>query len=458
MRRKIVGMLSVFTVGCALYSNPVLAETINNSEVATEQPVNATSEIANKIESYAKTYMGLPYIFGGENPKIGLDCSSFTRHVLKGVGINLPRTAAEQFEKGKGILTNELQKGDLVFFETYKKGASHVGIYLENGNFIHEGGTKVHIANLNNPYYKQRYLGARRFISNSQTVTPFTAPEVTNDELPISSNTKPKKIEEMPKSFNVTPNGIKAKYPITIGDNLVREGNVYISKSESKNTSDSTNTDENDLNSGEQIEDKSGIDSTNVMEKIEEKLPKEKKEEVQGQPETTITLFNHGEQTYLPHQKFELTSIGTELKMKKEEMAVILSSLINNTKDKPLQKIPSILVKDVFSKDPYYESIIFILSHNLMLPINKQFEPKKTFSKEDANILLQNLMSHPYFKINSTDLDYIKKNENDKDYAFKYFQSLSRAILMDSRQSAEQKIKNNIPLQPIEKLSILKLK
>ena len=92
-----------------------------------------------------------------------------------------------------------------------------------------------------------------------------------------------------------------------------------------------------------------------------------------------------------------------------------------------------------------------------MLPNNKQFEPKKLFSKEDANILLQNLKSHPYFKINLGDLEYIK-NENDKDYAFKYFQSLSRAILMDSRQSAEQKIKNNIPLQPIEKLSILKLK
>ncbi|EEM19478.1 NlpC/P60 [Bacillus thuringiensis serovar tochigiensis BGSC 4Y1] len=226
----------------------------------------------------------------------------------------------------------------------------------------------------------------------------------------------------------------------------------------SKNTSDSTNNEENESNSGEQSEEKSGIDSTNVMERIEEKLPKEKKEEVQRQPETTITLFNHGEQSYLPHQKFELTSIGTELKMKKEEMAVILSSLINNTKDKPLQKSPSILVKDVFSKDPYYESIIFILSHNLMLPNNKQFEPKKLFSKEDANILLQNLKSHPYFKINLGDLEYIKKNENDKDYAFKYFQSLSRAILMDSRQSAEQKIKNNIPLQPIEKLSILKLK
>ena len=120
-------------------------------------------------------------------------------------------------------------------------------------------------------------MGARRFISNSQTVTTFTAPEVKNDELPISSNTKPKKIEEMPKSFNVTPNGIKAKYPITIGENLVREGNVYISKSESKNTSDSTNNEENESNSGEQSEDKSGIDSTNVMERIEEKLPKEKK-------------------------------------------------------------------------------------------------------------------------------------------------------------------------------------
>ncbi|MGR9635541.1 C40 family peptidase [Bacillus cereus] len=60
--------------------------------------------------------MGLPYIFGGENPNIGLDCSSFTRHVLKSVGINLPRTAAEQFGKGKGILTNELQKRRLSFF------------------------------------------------------------------------------------------------------------------------------------------------------------------------------------------------------------------------------------------------------------------------------------------------------------------------------------------------------
>ena len=142
----------------------------------------------------------------------------------------------------------------------------------------------------------------------------------------------------MPKSFNVTPNGIKAKYPITIGENLVREGNVYISKSESKNTSDSTNNEENESNSGEQSEDKSGIDSTNVMERIEEKLPKEKKKKYNDSRRQRLhyltTVNNH-----IYHTKIRISINRNRIKDEKEEMAVILSSLINNTKDKPLQKV-----------------------------------------------------------------------------------------------------------------------
>ena len=117
-----------------------------------------------KTVKTAKTYLGVKYRFGGQTRK-GLDCSSFTQKVMKSNKIKIPRTASKQARVGKHIPKKKLKPGDLVFFKgTYKKGISHVGIYLGKGKFIHASSAarEVTISNLNKPYYLKHYAGARR--------------------------------------------------------------------------------------------------------------------------------------------------------------------------------------------------------------------------------------------------------------------------------------------------------
>jgi cell wall-associated NlpC family hydrolase len=86
----------------------------------------------NQLISVAKNYIGTPYVFAGTDEN-GFDCSGYTCYVMKKNGINLPRTAAEQFEAAKKIKQSEVQKGDLIFFDS-GTGVSHVGIILSEKN------------------------------------------------------------------------------------------------------------------------------------------------------------------------------------------------------------------------------------------------------------------------------------------------------------------------------------
>ncbi|HIU64409.1 MAG TPA: C40 family peptidase [Candidatus Avacidaminococcus intestinavium] len=122
-----------------------------------------TSTVRNLISSAFK-YIGVPYVFGGTSPW-GFDCSGYTQYVFASVGISLPRTADSQYYNYKRIAMKNLRPGDLVFFETYEPGPSHVGIYLGNGEFIHAGSsTGVTVSALGGYYWGERYLGAVRII------------------------------------------------------------------------------------------------------------------------------------------------------------------------------------------------------------------------------------------------------------------------------------------------------
>jgi len=115
----------------------------------------------------AFTQLGKYYRSGGTEPGTGFDCSGFTSWVFAANGINLPRSSREQFLEGKVIDRNQLQSGDLVFFRK-KKTISHVGIYLENGQFIHSSrkGDTVKISSLSEPIWEQHFAGARRIVNN----------------------------------------------------------------------------------------------------------------------------------------------------------------------------------------------------------------------------------------------------------------------------------------------------
>ena len=112
----------------------------------------------------AKKYIGTPYKFGGTTPK-AFDCSGYLQYVFKENGMMLPRTADEQFKLGRNAKTAELEAGDLVFFETYEKGASHCGIYLGGGKFIHASTSKgVRIDELSGDYWNTHYYGGKHIV------------------------------------------------------------------------------------------------------------------------------------------------------------------------------------------------------------------------------------------------------------------------------------------------------
>lgn len=125
---------------------------------------STTQSKADKVLQTAKSYTGVRYVSRGTSPR-GFDCSGYTQFVLKKSGINIPRTAARQYSIGSAVKKSNLKVGDLVFFSTYKRGASHVGIYAGNNKFIHSSSSKgVTTTSLSNVYWKTRYIGARRII------------------------------------------------------------------------------------------------------------------------------------------------------------------------------------------------------------------------------------------------------------------------------------------------------
>jgi cell wall-associated NlpC family hydrolase len=125
--------------------------------------------IKERLILFAKKMLHLPYKFGG-NGSFGLDCSAYVQKVYSIAGIELPRSAREQFKIGEAIDKEELAIGDLVFFRTYASFPSHVGIYLGNNLFIHSStrSKRVTIDSLEEPYYVKRFIGAKRLIPEGE--------------------------------------------------------------------------------------------------------------------------------------------------------------------------------------------------------------------------------------------------------------------------------------------------
>lgn len=152
------------------------------TDIASDRPVDLAktleaNQAVNSIKKSAYSFLGARYRFGG-NSRNALDCSSFVQQVFRDQKVALPRTAREQFYVGDEVVRGDLRKGDLVFFQTYARFPSHVGIYLGNRKMIHASSRdhRVVISSMDTPYYLSRYLGARRIAKG--------APEAINfDEL-----------------------------------------------------------------------------------------------------------------------------------------------------------------------------------------------------------------------------------------------------------------------------------
>jgi len=123
------------------------------------------NEFGDGMAKQALSYRGMPYISGAASPRRGFDCSGLIYFMLRQRGYNPPRTAAGMTRMGHSVGKASLQKGDIVLFaNTYKRGVSHVGVYMGNGKFVHAANSRagVRVDSLFSGYYGSKYWGARR--------------------------------------------------------------------------------------------------------------------------------------------------------------------------------------------------------------------------------------------------------------------------------------------------------
>ena len=142
------------------------------SPVATEPAINASSETQTEslsqgrsIVSEASKYMGIPYRWGGTSPQTGFDCSGFVQFIFRHtLNIKLPRMPVDMSRLGLRINREELAPGDLVFFNTRGGKFTHVGIYVNDSQFIHSPmpGTRVTVSRMDSAYYRHRFTYAVR--------------------------------------------------------------------------------------------------------------------------------------------------------------------------------------------------------------------------------------------------------------------------------------------------------
>jgi cell wall-associated NlpC family hydrolase len=147
---------------CGYVYRPLMAK----GQPANSKPVQmacATSSANNNLIQTALACRGARYRRGGTS-RGGFDCSGFTRYVFAKYGVSLPHSSAAQARMGTSVSRSELKSGDLVFFQTYRRGISHVGIYVSNGQFVHAAryGRGVRVDSLDSGYYSARYRCARR--------------------------------------------------------------------------------------------------------------------------------------------------------------------------------------------------------------------------------------------------------------------------------------------------------
>ena len=170
---KKILILSIITI-LSMISFAEFQNTTKNNNRNIDKPVllssrqtmkknNDFSNIREQIISFAQTKLGSPYVWGATGPNT-FDCSGFVGYVFqKAANVNLPRVSSSQATFKPKIASMDMEKGDLVFFETTGKGRiSHVGIYMGNRQFIHasSGRKRVTISSLDSTFYNKTFRWA----------------------------------------------------------------------------------------------------------------------------------------------------------------------------------------------------------------------------------------------------------------------------------------------------------
>jgi len=172
-------VLSLLLALAATISHPTIAYADDINDVSgtssddSSDPttkVNATSSDAiGNMLLQSVSLMGIAYKWGGNTPDTGMDCSGFVRYVFKkSLGITLPRTAAEMAKVGKKVSPDDLEPGDLIFFNTRRGSNTHIGIYLGNNKFIQSPrtGENIKISEFDG-WWRQHFNGAKRVVQEN---------------------------------------------------------------------------------------------------------------------------------------------------------------------------------------------------------------------------------------------------------------------------------------------------
>lgn len=149
-----------FFIGILLTATVILF-----SGCASVPEIKPADQSRSSVSAYALSLQGSPYHYGKDSPEEGFDCSGFVKHVYEKQGITLPRTAKDMALSLPQIPKNDVHSGDLVFFDTNGDSFSHVGIYVNNDQFVHAPSQhtgRVLVSSLKNRYWQKHYSGVRR--------------------------------------------------------------------------------------------------------------------------------------------------------------------------------------------------------------------------------------------------------------------------------------------------------
>lgn len=153
------GIILALAAGCSLL------QSCAGGRVVDDYP-----ELRERLVSIALSQRGVPYVFGGNSPRTGFDCSGFVQYSYERLGLRIPRNSYEQYRLSTPVYINRLQPGDLVFFRTRNIFVSHVGIYLGDNRFVHApgAGRSVSIDSLDSSYWRKRLVGGGSILGRAQ--------------------------------------------------------------------------------------------------------------------------------------------------------------------------------------------------------------------------------------------------------------------------------------------------
>jgi cell wall-associated NlpC family hydrolase len=157
-------LIVIFITSCGVSreSSQPQRSTPDSPALITVTPENERRTVQQQLNSAHQDWKGTPYILGGSG-RNGVDCSSFTQIVYRDYfGLDLPRHTSRQLQEGTGVRRSHIRPGDLIFFRT-ARGVLHVGIAMEDGDFLHASvSSGVMISNIRENYWASIYIGARR--------------------------------------------------------------------------------------------------------------------------------------------------------------------------------------------------------------------------------------------------------------------------------------------------------